>query len=303
MKLMLIQYRPAVRLYKWATTLKSEGHHIVIGCTQQPVRGLDWGKFDMRTVSVLTDFKGFDYIISFNPNLPISHPRTDRPVIQAVGDLRSVFQRNNREVEVLRKAHKCVFISENQMQWAVDNLHVDPGKCSVVYNGIISEFSTAKLPKINTGKINLVYEGTTSHLDGHNRNILEILKELSVNKKYTITVYPSSLGISEIYQIPGIDIKPMVSPYQIITELSQYHAGLILMTDKEIGKTAMPNKLFEYVAAGLTVVTHPYMKNIQRWNQGKDVVQFDFDNIKPLPSNKVVRHTEHYNNLSRVFNN
>jgi hypothetical protein len=77
------------------------------------------------------------------------------------------------------------------------------------------------------------------------------------------------------------------------------------MTDKSIGATAMPNKLFEYMAAGLPVITHPYMDSIRAWDEGKGCVQFGFDGIaefiKRTKRKRLQRYAEPYNNLTRVL--
>jgi hypothetical protein len=253
MKLILVQYRPAIRLYKWAVTLKSLGHDVTICFTRACDLGFNWNQFKCVRYEFISDFTKYDRYISFNPCLDISY-RDDVKVIQAVGDLRSANEISQKEIQILKMSYKSVFISETQRRFA-ERLC---GKLNseVYINGVIDELVGEKKPKIKSDKLELVYSGTISNGESH-RNIIDKLKAIKDNNDCNIHIYPSF--ISSVNGYEDFIIHESVSPYDLISELSQYHGGLFLLSSsKAVMNMALPNKIFEYAAAGLNVYSEPY---------------------------------------------
>jgi len=242
MKIALVQYRPAIRLYKWATVMKKLGHRVTIIHTHDPVPDLRWHRFGWKRFLTCKP-NDYDYWISFNANNAMSHPEGIAiPVIQAVGDLSGVYGKYEKtERETLRKSTKNVFVSLEQMKWAEDNYQISG---SVIYNKVLHKMIGKPKPK--TGGI--VYAGTLSGAPNHNRNIIAQLEQYE-----KVHIYPSSLGLPAGYTGNNLVIHKIVKPYDLVSELSQYATGLILMQNPAIANMAVPNKLFEYIAAGLDV--------------------------------------------------
>lgn len=273
MKLLLVQYRPAIRLYKWAMTLK-ECHDVTICYTTELGLGLDWSKFDTihyDSVNVLN----YDRYISFNPGIDISHC-SRIPTIQAVGDLKSANETNTQEIETLRKAYKCIFISKSQERFANA---ITGGIASTYYiNGVILEMIGEKLPKLNKQRLQLVYSGTIVNTPGHHRNIIDKLKDIKANNDCDIHIYPSQISNGEGYE--DFIVHESVSPYDLISELSQYDAGIfVLSSSEEVMSHALPNKVFEYLAAGIPVLSEPYKEVIRHHG----IYTMDDFKIKHLP--------------------
>lgn len=255
MKLILVQYRPAIRLYKWAITLKKLGHDITIGYTTEINLGLDWSMFNCVRLHEIKDFSIYDRYISFNPNIKISHT-DDTKVIQAVGDLKNANSFNQLEIENLKKAYSCIFVSEEQLLFA-EKICGKLNNSFIYYNGVIPEFIGDLKEKLSSKKLNLVYSGTIVNIEGHHRNIIEELRRIKNNNNCNIHIYLSQISNSEGYE--DFIIHKSVSPKELISELSQYDAGIFVLGEcKIVSDMALPNKVYEYLSAGIPVVAPNY---------------------------------------------
>lgn len=261
MKVILVQYRPAIRLYKWAVTLQKCGVDVTIGYTTHLGLGLDWSKFKCKHIEKFTGFEKFDYYISFNPNIGISYTRETK-VIQAVGDLKSANSINKKEIDILEKSYKCIFISETQRQFAHSIARI---KSAVYHNGVIPEMIGQKKYKLNKDRLQLVYSGTITDAMLHHRNIIENLEEIKRKNLCDIHIYPSHISSTLGYE--DFIIHKPVSPYNLISELSQYDAGLFVLGNTQVADMALPNKVFEYLAAGLPVLSYAY-REVFNYNKG-----------------------------------
>lgn len=303
MNLILVQYRPAVRLYKWAVTLQKMGHEVTVCYTEPPVEGLIWDRFNMVEFTSIHSFSGYNYYISFNPGLRISHTAATK-VIQAVGDLRTVgaveSSKTRNEMINLNASFKNVFISETQRDFAVKEMMIDPGKCHVVENGIIDEFIGERKPKIKSDRLMLVYQGTITDVVNH-RNIAQQLIDIANENDCEIHIYPSSISTYETYIHKHIFIHSTVSPYELVSELSQYDAGLILVNNDRVGNMCLPNKFHEYIAAGLPIIS-PRWNEMEKANDQYECVYFLRDNIIPFfPRCEMHRKPFNYNdNIEKI---
>lgn len=259
MKILLVQYRPAIRLYKWAYILQKIGHDVTVGYTTGLIPNLNWYQFNVIDMNDKIRLRDYDRYISFNPGIKdLSMPLANIRTIQAVGDIKNMNVNDPYEAAVLKNSDLCVFVSGAQRWWACDNLGVRPDKTDVIHNGIIDEFKGKRRPKINNGLINIVYSGTTSGKVENHRYILDKLIKISMVPGVMIHIYPSTLGIDKCYKDHGFVIHDTVSPYDLVSELSQYDAGLITVSDRAVGDVMLPNKYFEYLAADLPIISEQY---------------------------------------------
>ena len=261
MIVILVQYRPAIRLYKWAVTLQNCCVDVTIGYTDHLGLGLNWDKFKSKRLESFKGFENFDYYISFNPNLGISFTNETK-VIQAVGDLTSANKHNAKEIQNMERSYKCIFISETQRQFAHSIARI---KSDVYHNGVVSELIGEKKPKLNKERLQLVYSGTITDAMLHHRNIIDNLKEIKAKNLVDIHIYPSHISSTLGYE--DFIIHKPVSPYNVISELSQYDGGLFVLGNTQVGDMALPNKVFEYLASGIPVITNAY-REIFNYNKG-----------------------------------
>ena len=105
----------------------------------------------------------------------------------------------------------------------------------------------------------LVYEGTLSTNGGH-YDLREIFRAL-LAQGVTLDVYPSRpvpdyLELAE--SLPGLTVHDKVEPYRLMRVLPKYDFGWAGFNTELNGPhvdTALPNKVFEYLASGLPVLT------------------------------------------------
>ena len=211
MKLLLVQYRPAIRLYKWAETL-SKCHTVDIAYTTALGLGLDWKKFNTIKLPSIRKFKQYDRYISFNPGLKFSY-RKDVKTIQAVGDLKNANEPHSREVTNLKSSYKSIFVSQTQREFA----HSIAGDINsdVYINGVLRDMVGTWRPKIQSDKLELVYSCTIVDKPNHHRNIIDKLREIKRKNDCNIHIYPSHISNSEGYE--EFIVHASVSPYNLIS--------------------------------------------------------------------------------------
>jgi hypothetical protein len=110
------------------------------------------------------------------------------------------------------------------------------------------------------GETHIVYEGGLGGSAVPHRYYLPLFKTLA-DQRIHVHMYPSFHNAEyqqAARQVPFLHYHDPVSPDQIVLVLSQYDFGIIPFTVTNENRrhlhSAMPNKLFEYLAAGLPVI-------------------------------------------------
>jgi glycosyltransferase involved in cell wall biosynthesis len=113
------------------------------------------------------------------------------------------------------------------------------------------------------GKIHIAYEGTLSSFPGDHYDLKEIFKDLGAHG-YHVHIYDSHRNrdyhsLAETYGL--IHYHGHKDPRELLYEMTQYDygwAGFNAAKNRDHLDVALPNKLFEYLASGLPVLSFPH---------------------------------------------
>ena len=113
------------------------------------------------------------------------------------------------------------------------------------------------------GEIHIVYEGTLSSFPGDHYDLKEIFKDLAA-RGYQVHIYDSQ-GNQDYLRLAEMDdsihYHGRKDPRQLLYEITQYDygwAGFNAAKNRDHLDVALPNKLFEYLASGLPVLSFPH---------------------------------------------
>jgi len=141
-----------------------------------------------------------------------------------------------------------------------------PEIAHVYANYIPKRFIPKTLPQIDRNStdrpIRIVYEGFISSNGGH-YDLRTIFRALAA-EGFEVHIYPSRHNSD--YQtladtVPNIIYHPSLPPEKLFEEITQYDFGWAGFNDtlnKVHLDTVLPNKLFEYIACGLPVISFPH---------------------------------------------
>ncbi len=160
-------------------------------------------------------------------------------------------------------ADLLVYTTQEMLDYAASRYRIR--NAIVVPNAVL----TADLPKgrrrrlSEDGRSHCVYVGTLQpSSEGGSRSIIPFLRVLSkdhVVHVYGVTERTKLLAVRRDLEGVGVWHDP-VPQARLLEELTQYDFGLILLPRVDVRRfeTVLPNKMFEYVCAGLPVLVSPY---------------------------------------------
>jgi SAM-dependent methyltransferase/glycosyltransferase involved in cell wall biosynthesis len=277
LKVLFAQEVPCIRNYKMATALRTLGHHVTLAYTKaklsQMYKGLDDGVYNeciqLKDIRQLWDVaKNYDIIHCHNePDvLTVAALAAGRPVVHDTHDLASLHSGGDSSLAFFegvanRGAHGRVYSTPFQQEEARKMYGVD-GPSLVLYNYT----SQGDLPRhfhskrsAHDGAFHFVYEGGVG--DNPHRDLSRFLTSLAQNGVH-VHIYPTVYrqDMADFFgPLPNIHYNQSMSPKEIMTEMTQYDAGIIPFNvvngSKRFLDLTVANKLFEYLAAGLPVIT------------------------------------------------
>ncbi|MFP4053895.1 MAG: tetratricopeptide repeat protein, partial [Phycisphaerae bacterium] len=317
LNILFVQDVPCIRNYKTATALRSRGHRVTLCYVRTRLGDIYQGIGDdtYDAVFQLTEprrlwdvSERFDVIHCHNEpdhytgmalagNAPVIHDTHDLISLRHPEDASLAYH----EGIANRSADGRVYSTPYQQQEA-RRLYDVQGPSLVFYNyASQGDLPRRFLPKLSRqdGQVHVVYEGgigNTAH-----RDYRELFRDLS-DRGIHVHIYPpkQNPAMRELYgQFANVHFHDPVSPRQIIEEMTQYDYGIIpfnLQTgNKRFLDSTIANKLFEYLAAGLPVLTSPLQSYVEYFRRNPVGITFDGadDIVSQLPRlEEIVRTTD-----------
>jgi len=154
------------------------------------------------------------------------------------------------------------------------------------------KYQKTKLQKVNPNTIRLIHHGI-AHPSRKLENIIKIMPLLEKNFHLTLMLTKGDKDYLNYLEnltdriCPGrLSFRPAVAFDFIVSELNHYDIGIIVYNPTSFNiKYALPNKLFEFIMAGLCIITGPspeMKKIIEEFNCGLVTDSFKIDYIAEM---------------------
>jgi len=289
MKILFIQKVPCIRNWKMAMVLNEIGHEVYLG---QMTNALEshWTlptdcykeKFTLSSVVGLSMIAPYFDIIHVHNEpdwwtsfaLAVTKD-TKIPVIHDCHDW--VPGRQHVEIESLATSivantlsDLAIYVSEVQQEIVATSVGEFQSKHIIIHNyplrSCIPEEPMPKLRK-EGGKINLVYAGGMSD---HPQSHRYFLQEFTALLKAGYEIYAYAPSVPDGYHnldrsFRNFHVKGHCAYPNLMKEISQYDIGLLPfqknMHNADHLDSGLPNKLFEYISAGLPVACKAGLQN------------------------------------------
>jgi len=279
LNILFVQEAPCIRNYKMAKALRSRGNRVSLAYTKvrlsQMYKGLSDDVYNecikLENHRQLWDIsKNYDILHCHNePDvLTVAALAGDTPVVHDTHDLLTLRHGKNRDLQYFeglanRGASGRVYVSDYQKDMA-HKIHGTDLDYSIVLHNYVSKsmIPDTFLPKRSQteGGVHVVYEGGVTGPELPHRYFLPLFQTIAQHHYHLHIYAPFHQPHYEAVAIdnPYLHYYPPMSPEKIVRELSQYDVGLIPFIVNDENRhhldSAMPNKLFEYLAAGLPVL-------------------------------------------------
>ncbi|MCB2184814.1 MAG: glycosyltransferase [Deltaproteobacteria bacterium] len=279
LKILFVQEVPCVRNYKMARALLARGHQVTLAYGRfrpsEVYPGLDDGLYT-ACVHLTSHRQLWDLAAAFE--VVHCHNEPDvwsvvalgcgKPVVHDTHDLLSLREPDDTSLTFFeglanRAAGGRVYTTVYQEK-AARRLYGVQGPSLVLGNYISrDDLPAAPRPKLSAGdgQPHLVYEGHLGHRE--HRRLSDIFLAIA-DRGVNVHIYPTkwAQGMApNLAAHPRVHVHQPVAPHEIIGEMTQYDAGVIPWRlgpeNREFLDTTLANKLYEYLAAGLPVVTSP----------------------------------------------
>ena len=279
LNILFVQSGPCVRNYKECRALSSRGHRVSLAfsqlsheqslpCFRNPYRET----FRVETPSQLWDLSaGYDLVHCHNPPdiwcaVALAGPR---PVIHDSHDMVSLTGTADSSGAYLeemanRGATGRVYVSSYMFERARRSYHV-AAETSIIlsnYPGVemLPRKSLEKLFSLD-GRAHLVYEGHLSDQVGKITYLLPFFQRLTamglhvhLHPLFEVPLYREAASRTD-----DLHYYDPLPPQDLLLTLSRYDYGLIPYSPNQFNRrhldSALPNKLFDYLAAGLSVLS------------------------------------------------
>ncbi len=305
LNILFVQNFPCIRNYKMASALRSRDHSVSLAYSEKPLSQMYTGLSDstynacirINNYRHLWEIsKSYDFIHCHNePDiLSVAAFAGSAPVIHDTHDLISLRDQSDPNLSFFeglanRGAAGRVYSTLYQLEEAKKLYGVNGP--SLVFNNYVSgsDLPETLLPKLsrNNCEVHIVYEGGIGG-SGH-RNFADLFIELA-NNNIHVHIFPANFSKEQaefFSKYSRILYHAPVSPKKLIETMSQFDFGIIPFKiengNKRFLDSTIANKLFEYLAAGLPVITSPLKSYIDFFS--KNPVGLVFNNVDDILRN------------------
>jgi glycosyltransferase involved in cell wall biosynthesis len=289
LNILFVQDAPCIRNYKTATALRSRGHRISLAYTRARLSQVYPALSDDVYFECI-HLKGLRHLWDIAPKYDLIHCHNEpdqltvaalagkTPVIHDTHDLISLRHGGDPNLVYLegianRGAAGRIYVSSYQRDRALELYGIDLDSSAVVHNYVlrrmVPETGLSKLSS-EDGEIHVVYEGGLGSAGVPHRYYLPVFREL-IAARIHVHMYPSFQNPEyerEAAGNPYLHYYAPVSPERIVFEMTRYDFGIVPFVvtpeNERHLHSAMPNKLFEYLAAGLPVIAND-LKSIREF--------------------------------------
>lgn len=319
--ILFVQKIPCIRTHKIAEILCARGIDVSIAYTGEPpevshpyyanIYSEQNVFFSAKDMVDYVNHSEYDLVHCSNEPDSLTNIMlmTNKPVVHDTHDFNSLCYKAGGDMLTLEylantKSHGLIYVNEYNLQLAKERYGVDSENAIVIE----SRPSHAGRPKENLKKlsyidkeIHCVYEGSIFEIPNDIRYMKNIWLKLAESGVHVhFYTYADPRYCRELEDLhPMIHYEGAVSSVDLLTTLTQYDCGLVLFQElpeqKLILDTALPNKLFEYIAAGLPIVVgnvKSHREFVEKYKVGafldfnKDIKKQIADTIKiEIPAN------------------
>lgn len=309
-RFLFVQDIPCIRTHKIAHILSEKNIDVSILYTgKNPIYSnpslskIYSGIYYLNSIETLLQFVNngkFDLIHSSNEPDSLTNLLllTNKKIVHDTHDMMSLcrsIDMNLLSLEYIAnvKSHGCLYVNEEYRELALERFNIPKEKTFVIENYPLKKFQPkSRLSKLSLidGEIHCVYEGGISSDSNFYRFFENVWRKLTSNKIH-IHFYSSQL-IDYCKELdssdPYLHYEGELEINELIYQMTQYDCGIILfnITDSCVQhlEKGQPNKLFEYLSAGLPVAVgeiESYKNFVRRYQVG-DYLDLSGDIIAQL---------------------
>lgn len=295
--ILFVQKIPCIRTNKIAALMKQKGYKTNLLYLQSPTinNDLEYQKiynniFTGFTIDSLLSFvNNSDFDIIHSSNTPdfitLLMQNSNKKIIYDCHDMLTLQGKNSMDIAICEyiantASAGVIYPSEGMKKIAVEKYNLDVKKVFVLENylskDIVREKNYPKLSRLD-GEIHAVYQGGITFNPNSNRYYEIIWKKVAESGVHIHFYSQADEKYCKYLETLNnrIHFEGNMSSKELANEMTKYDCGLLLFNVNQNTKfyleVATPNKLYEYINSGLSVVTNgidAYVSFVKKYNLG-----------------------------------